>query len=125
RQAIGQRFFERFGHLHERDQHVGIVAGTFEEFAEIAETLDARAERLLHIRRKLIHFQSWNLFAHAGCFTGVTSAESSSISRLLRKRSSATQAAATTRSGAAMNTTISFSGNFAANSRPTMIGPTM
>src|SRR6266567_7119820 len=42
----------------------------FEELAEVAEALNARRQRLLYARRKLVHLQARNLLAHSSLLNG-------------------------------------------------------
>ena len=64
RQPVGQRLLQRLGHFHEGHEHIGIVAGAFEELAEIAEPLDPRRQRRLDVGRQFIHFKPRYALAH-------------------------------------------------------------
>ncbi|MNR50203.1 hypothetical protein D3C85_1696900 [compost metagenome] len=63
-QVVGQRGLQRIRELHEAQQHLRRVAGHLEQFAQVAQALDAWSQVLRQFRREVRHLQTGKGGAH-------------------------------------------------------------
>lgn len=61
---VRKRLFERLRHCHERCEHIRLMAGTPEKFAQIAKALHARPQHILNIRGQFFECQPCDPLRH-------------------------------------------------------------